>query len=168
MREQVAVRRHTSQEARDIGGGRRAAFRPSGRRFLLLGVLACAGAVVLGAGSAPSLAAGLPDSRAYELVSPVTKDAEVEHLVILGGDQAAPDGNAIGYVALSPFPTGGPGIDDLATRGPSGWSSQDILPSQAPGVTLALPAYSLYSTDMSKAILSNAGVPQKMGTRGRF
>ena len=157
MREQVAVRRPTSQEAPEIDGDRTSASRPAGRRLSLLVLLACASVAMLGARSAQSLAAGLPDNRGYEMVSPATKDGEVEHLVIIGGDQAAPDGNSVGYVALSPFPGGGPGIDDLATRGPNGWTSQNLLPPQAPGVTLALPGYVLYSTDLSKALLSNGG-----------
>ena len=56
----------------------------TGRRagaWLLLAVLSCAGVLALGAGAAQSLAAGLPDNRAYELVSPATKAGEVEHLV---------------------------------------------------------------------------------------
>ena len=108
-------------------------------------------------------AAGLPDSRAYELVSPVSKGGEVFDGLggtseVIGGMQAAVDGNSVGYVALAPFPGGtGPSINDLATRGPNGWSSKPILPQQAPGVTLELPGYLLYSSDLSKAILSNGG-----------
>jgi hypothetical protein len=104
-------------------------------------------------------AAGLPDNRAYEMVSPVNKtDGEVTFLTILGGDQAAPDGNTVGYVALAPFPGGAaPSINDLATRTATGWTSQPIMPQQAPGVTLELPGYGLYSADLSKAILSNGG-----------
>jgi hypothetical protein len=125
---------------------------------MLLVVLACAGMAALGAGAAQSLAAGLPDNRGYELVSPAVKAAEVEHLVIVAGDQAAPSGNALGYVALSPVDGGnGPGIDDLATRGPNGWTTKDTLPPQPPGVSLALPGYALYSTDLSSGFLSNGG-----------
>ena len=107
-------------------------------------------------GSIP--AAGLPDNRAYELVSPAAKDGEVEQNLVIGGEQAAADGNSVGYVSLAPFPDGvGPSINDLATRGPNGWSSKPILPQQAPGVTLELPGYLLFSSDLSKAILSNGG-----------
>ena len=157
MKQQVAVKRHTSRGAPRIDGDRRVAPRPSGRRFLLLGVLACAGVIALGAGAAQSLAAGLPDSRAYELVSPAVKGGEVEHLVIIAGDQAAPDGNSLGYIALSPLSSNGMGIDELATRGPNGWTSRDTLPPEAPGVTLSLPAYSLYSTDLSKGLIALGG-----------
>jgi hypothetical protein len=158
MSEQVAVKRHTLRGAPRTDGGRGAAIRPSGRRLLLLAALACASMAAFAAGAAQSLAAGLPDNRAYELVSPAVKAAEVEHLVIIAGDQAAPDGNALGYVALSPVDgSNGPGIDDLATRGANGWTTKDMLPPQAPGVTLNLPGYALYSGDLSKGILSNGG-----------
>ena len=100
----------------------------------------------------------MPDNRAYELVSPAAKDGEVQQNLVIGGEQAAADGNSVGYVSLAPFPDGvGPSINDLATRGPNGWSSKPILPQQAPGVTLELPGYLLFSSDLSKAILSNGG-----------
>ena len=158
MKEQVAVKRHTLRRASRVDGGRAGTSRPSGRRWLLLAVLAGAGVVAFGAGAAQSLAAGLPDGRAYELVSPAVKAAEVEHLVIIGGDQAAPNGNELAYVALSPVDgSNGPGIDDLATRGPNGWTTKDTLPPQAPGVTLSLAGYALYSSDLSKGLLNVGG-----------
>jgi hypothetical protein len=135
---------------------------------MLLAVLACAGVAAFGAGAAQSLAAGLPDNRAYELVSPASKAAEVEHLVIITGDQAAPDGNSVAYVALSPVAGNGDGIDDLATRGPNGWTTKDTLPPQAPGVTLALPGYALYSTDLSKGLLNNGGATVGQATGQDF
>lgn len=52
MREKVAVTRHALQEAPQNDGGGSASHRPSGRRFLLLAVLACVGVLALGAGSA--------------------------------------------------------------------------------------------------------------------
>ena len=51
----------------------------------------------------------------------------------------------------------GEGINDIATRGPTGWTTKDTLPPQAPGVTLSLPGYALYSTDLSKGVLSIGG-----------
>ena len=126
-----------------LGSALAAARRPGGR-----------GVVAFGAGAAQSLAAGLPDGRAYELVSPAVKAAEVEHLVIIGGDQAAPKVNELAYVALSPVDgSNGPGIDDLATRGPNGWTTKDTLPPQAPVFTLSLAGYALYSSDLSKGLL---------------
>src|SRR6202000_3235026 len=52
MSEQVAVERHTLQEAPGNDGRRRGPHRPAGRRLLLLVLLACAGVLALGAGSA--------------------------------------------------------------------------------------------------------------------
>jgi NHL repeat len=104
-------------------------------------------------------ATGLPDNRAYEMVSPVNKaDGEVLTLLIIGGDQAAASGDAVGYMSFTSFPGSvGPGINELATRGATGWSTQPLMPRQAPGSTLELPGYLVYSTDLSKALLSNGG-----------
>jgi hypothetical protein len=118
--------------------------------------------------SAAPPTAGLPDNRAYELVSPAQKAGEVFSNEIIGGDQAASNGNAVGYVALSPFPNGaGPSIDDYATRGPNGWTSKPILPQQAPGTSLELPGYDIYSSDLSHVILSNGGATVNSGTDGQ-
>ena len=102
---------------------------------------------------------GLPDGRAYELVSPVNKSGgEPYWRALFAGDQAAASGAAVAYVGLSPFPGGaGPSINDLAVRTSGGWVSQPILPAQAPGVTLELPSYGAFSSDLSKALLSNGG-----------
>ena len=52
MSEQVAVERHTLQEAPGNDGRRSGSHRPAGRRLVLLVLLACAGVLALGAGSA--------------------------------------------------------------------------------------------------------------------
>ena len=78
---------------------------------------------------------GLPDGRAFELVSAPDKDgSELEAITNEGGlIQAAENGGAITYVSSgqfagqepegtqSPIPT-----QQLSVRGPSGWSSTDI------------------------------------------
>jgi Tol biopolymer transport system component len=80
---------------------------------------------------------GLPDGRAWELVSPPDKHgALIEPTEGVQGDvQAAEDGSAIGYVANQPVtdhPPANAGAYVLTTRGVGreGWSSQEIMPSQ--------------------------------------
>jgi hypothetical protein len=78
----------------------------------------------------------LPDGRAWELVSPPTKDgAEIagREETIAGGGllEGARDGHAISYLASAPLgePTGNisPELSQiLSTRGSAGWSSQDV------------------------------------------
>jgi hypothetical protein len=78
---------------------------------------------------------GLPDNRAYEQASPIDKD---------GGDvigtvpqlKTPPQGGAITYSSTDGAP-GGVGAQDLplylASRSPSGWSSQGLLPPATSG-----------------------------------
>ncbi len=81
-----------------------------------------------------SVASGLPDGRAFELVSPPNKHgAPLEPITEEGGIiQAAAHGGGFAYVALGPVggdPAGVRSPDEsqlLATRGAGGWSSRDI------------------------------------------
>jgi hypothetical protein len=103
-------------------------------------------------------AGGLPDNRAYELVSPVDKSGGEAYGAIFQGDQAATNGNAMAYVSLNQFPgSTGPGINYVATRGATGWTTQPILPPQAPASTLELVEYQAFSPDLSKAVLLDGG-----------
>jgi DNA-binding beta-propeller fold protein YncE len=88
-----------------------------------------------GASKPPSL----PDGRFWELVSPPNKHgAAIEPLTKEGGlIRAAVDGNALTYVANGAITEQAEGNRSfepqqvLATRTPSGWSSQDIATPQA-------------------------------------
>ena len=104
MRQQVAVRRHTLQEAPGIGRAPRDWSRPLGRRLLMLVALACTGVLAVAASSAQ--AAGLPDGRAYEQVTPANKDNGDPYLRagIFGGYQAAATGDAFTFPSLYGFP----------------------------------------------------------------
>ena len=74
------------------------------------------------AGAAP---VGLPDNRAYEMVSPVNKaDGEVTGTELIAGDQAAPSGDVMGFFSFTSFPgSAGPGLQYIATRGSTGWTT---------------------------------------------
>lgn len=102
-------------------------------------------------------AVGLPDGRGYEMVSPVDKaDGELASTEIVAGSQSAPDGNTVGFFSFTSFPgSPGPGLQYIANRGATGWSTHTMLPRQAPGSSLEAPGYGLYSTDLSKAVLGN-------------
>ncbi len=81
-----------------------------------------------------SVASGLPDGRAFELVSPPNKHgAPLEPITEEGGIiQAAAHGGGFAYVALGPVGGDPEGVRSphdsqlLAARGAGGWSSQDI------------------------------------------
>jgi hypothetical protein len=109
--------------------------------------------------SAPA-SSGLPDGRGYELVSPVDMAGGEVHnaLCSLCTTQAAPDGNEMAYFSLISFPgSAGPGDNYIASRGAGGWSTQALLPPQAPGTTLELELFIGYSSDLSRAVLLNGG-----------
>ncbi len=117
---------------------------------------------------------GLPDGRAWELVSPPNKDgAEPEALTREGGViQAAENGDAITYVADGPMPAG-EGVEGnrdpeypqiFSTRGAKGWSSQDIATpvTQGTGVEVgAPPEYQFFSPNLALALVQPAvGAPE--------
>lgn len=117
---------------------------------------------------------GLPDARAWELVSPPDKDgAEPEALTREGGViQAAENGGAITYVADGPMPAGA-GVEGnrdpeypqiFSTRGAKGWSSQDIATpvTQGTGVEVgAPPEYQYFSPNLALALVQPAvGAPE--------
>jgi NHL repeat len=117
---------------------------------------------------------GLPDGRAWELVSPPDKDgAEPEALTREGGViQAAENGSAITYVADGPMPAGAAveGNRDpeypqiFSTRGAKGWSSQDLATpvTQGTGVEVgAPPEYQFFSPNLALALVQPAvGAPE--------
>ncbi len=90
------------------------------------------------------LSAGLPECRAYELVTPPGKSSaqpdtrtetinnEEEQNAYYGGlvnNLAADDGDRFAYESAEVMPGAqSAGLEFLATRGPNGWSSEDALP----------------------------------------
>jgi WD40-like Beta Propeller Repeat len=111
-------------------------------------------------------AVGLPDGRAWELVSPANTGASVFHQV-QAGKQAASDGSAITY-SVGGFPLGEDavsktfsfqGFQVLSRRGPGGWRSGAINPLQGTPEEGLGPAsligrggsYELFSSDLASS-----------------
>jgi hypothetical protein len=106
---------------------------------------------------------GLPDGRAFELVSPPEKGgAAIEGLGREGGFvRAAEAGGALTYVvngAISEEAQGNRSFEPqqvLAIRGAQGWSTQDIATANenAVGANFGAPEYQYFSPDLSVALL---------------
>ncbi len=82
--------------------------------------------------------AALPDCRAYELVTPASKQSaqpdtgNVGAASVLDGNDAAEEGNRYSYISLEVMPgSQSAGLEFIATRGAGGWSSQDAVPLQS-------------------------------------
>jgi hypothetical protein len=103
--------------------------------------------------------ANLPDCRAYELVTPPTRNRRSEGHY---GNFASSDGNRFAYVSLDILPgSQSAGNSYLATRGPNGWSTENEIPPQSgyngvfcPQSGAFIPAY---SADLSRGILMDGG-----------
>jgi hypothetical protein len=106
--------------------------------------------------------ASLPDCRAYELVTPPNNASrQPDTQYSRGQNRAARDGNRMAYPSTDILPgaqTGGGNY--VATRGASGWSSEDVLPLQSytgdrcPFVNTEMFGY---SADLSKGVLRDGG-----------
>jgi hypothetical protein len=81
----------------------------------------------------PLASSGLPDRRAYELVSPPDKNGGDVGVLGKFVGQAGADGEEINYASLSSFLVGNPQsgkLDEyLSRRGSGGWNTQAISPS---------------------------------------
>jgi len=108
----------------------------------------------------------LPDNRAYELVSPASKNGG--NIYPMGGIsnggvvQASPDGNAVTYISANPFeiPQGAPfGSQYLSVRRAQGWGIKDLTTPQDAAAGLgpaAQPQYHGFSPDLSEGVLLQA------------
>jgi hypothetical protein len=107
---------------------------------------------------------GLPDGRAWELVSPPDKHGTLLRPILEYAIQASNTGGAMTYVALGPTesePLGnGNGVQILSTRGPGGWSSQDIAIAHTAPSQVSIGAgseYRYFSSDLSQAVVQPMG-----------
>jgi hypothetical protein len=125
----------------------------------------------------------LPDCRAYEMVTPPDKGSGNPSPAYLGelaeghetgplhpslldpteGARAGVGGDRMSWVS-PPLPGAqAPGISHLATRGPAGWASEDLVPRMTLFNGLICPSLlgvSAWSTDLSRAVLDlPAGPP---------
>jgi hypothetical protein len=114
----------------------------------------------------PSPLFTLPDSRGWELVSPVDKNGgEIQSF---GGNrgggviQAAAQGSAITYTSASSFANaqGSPGPNQyVSTRGESAWATDNVTLPMLSGTYSEAPdsgvPYQLFSEDLGGALVSN-------------
>jgi hypothetical protein len=116
--------------------------------------------------------AALPECRAYELASESGTDPYFETFGDRGTENILPgsanvgavqgavaslDGDKISYFSTSAPPgalTYGPYY--VASRGPSGWATEDVIPRQSLDVGLeCIPYIAAYSADLSKGVLAD-------------
>ncbi len=118
-------------------------------------------------------AAGMPDGRAYELVSPPSKHGGEADGIDSSGEPPSPaqtseDGSAITYGMKIPPGANLPGNpgnqfggDQLvSTHGPQGWSTQDITPPFVEAIRIGLLPYNellAFSPDLSHSIVIRGG-----------
>jgi hypothetical protein len=108
---------------------------------------------------------GLLDGRHWEMVSPPDKqDAKIEPIQEASVVQASAGGGAISYLANAPIeaePAGASNmVQILSTRGPEGWSSQNIAPAHeaTTGVSLSEgQEYRAFSTELSSSVVQPFG-----------
>jgi hypothetical protein len=119
-------------------------------------------------------ASELPGCRAYEMVTPIEKGSgEPEFgsasaltpsaVTTINGIRASVDGERLAW-ASEPVPGAqGFGVSHLSSRGGTGWTSGDIVPSMAPANDLLCPllmGVSGWSTDLTRSVLDlPAGPP---------
>jgi hypothetical protein len=120
--------------------------------------------VVLAVSPAASLAAPLPENRAYEQVSPADKNggdvggAAFEGVFASALAQSAADGNSITYVSFSSFGDARSAellTSYISTRGSDGWWTHAIsLPAASVPRFLEPPPFRFFATDLSKSVVN--------------
>jgi hypothetical protein len=101
----------------------------------------------------------LPDCRAYELVSPLGLEPQVDRGTIgeVNGYQASGAGGRVAFYARPGAPDGSPsyGFFYLASRGERGWSSEDVIPPQSTASLTFCYPFVWYSPDLSRLVLED-------------
>ncbi len=122
--------------------------------------------------------AALPDCRAFELVTPANTDSgapdvkEESHTLGFEENQASREGDRMSYFSLYSFAgSQTDGTSYLATRGASGWSSENEIPPQSGYYSFECPwrgtEMPAYSADLSAGVLVD-GVDQTKGETPKF
>lgn len=116
---------------------------------------------------------GLPDCRAYELVTPSnTSSAQPDPFETtledsLKSNIAAVDGGRMAFLSRDMYPGSlSGGYSYVSTRGAGGWSSENVTPPQNYYASRKCPAethMSVYSADLSKGILQLDGASECEG-----
>lgn len=105
---------------------------------------------------------GLPDSRVWEMVSPLDKNGG--RISGSGATQASADGGKIAFVSQAAFGAarGNPvGYSQyLASRTPTGWSTQNTTPPLKSGSYFLVIPVQAFSIDLSHTLLRNGGVDE--------
>ncbi len=138
-------------------------------RLAIIGGLVCAAAVELAESTAaasgacpneafrPGPSAGLPDCRAYELVTPEELGRSQDLTFTRETDEAMPssDGEDVALEALTPLGTYPDvrGTSAVFSRTPVGWRMQSAVPDGASGERLHM---RLFSPDLSQVALESA------------
>jgi hypothetical protein len=124
------------------------------RRRCFLAALALAGLVIAAVASSATSVAAPTEGRAWELVTPKEPTAAI----VRGLSSVSPTGDRAVYSSVGPIP-GSPSGDlisvNVATRGPSGWTSTALgfpYSSFAEEVTLLPSAPAVLSQDLSTAV----------------
>ncbi len=148
----------------------------TGLKGVLGVVMATVGLLVIGVGAAwgdscanaefrTGLSVGLPDCRAYEMVSPLEKG---DSGVAFSDSRAASSGEAVTYMSNGAFAGNGPEPKGealtsryISRRGTGGWSTQNISP---PNVTFLPQTFTpffelLFTPDLSKGVLLDKYTP---------
>ncbi len=128
--------------------------------------IACVALAALGLLTASAGAAGLPDGRGWELVSPVEKNGGSINGAgsVAGGGvlQASADGSSVTYSSAASFGDGAQsapaGSQYLSIRGEAGWATENLtvpIFSGSFGTGANGVPYQLFSTDLSRGLLLN-------------
>ncbi len=101
---------------------------------------------------------GLPDGRAYELVSPVDKNGgSVDGEFQKPSFQSSASGDRVVYSSEEAFAGAQSGAAlaqlYLATRAADSWGTTPLLPPQAPGCNTCNPGFEAFSTELTSGIL---------------